>query len=79
MSEVPLCMAAVLLVIPISLPRRFMLRPGAKSLRRVRSRGHSLEPLHRHVQRFRGGLVFKPHRRCVSLNSRSESNKEEET
>jgi len=30
------------------------------------------------VQRFRGGLVFKAHRLCVSLNSRLESNKEEE-
>jgi len=27
---------------------------------------------------FRGGLVFKAHRLCVSLNSRFESNKEEE-
>ena len=34
--------------------------------------------LHRNVQSFRGGLVFKAHRRCVSLNSRLESNKEEE-
>jgi len=30
------------------------------------------------VQRFRGGLVFKAHRLCVSLNSRLEGNKEEE-
>ena len=30
------------------------------------------------MQRFRGGLVFKAHRVCVSLNSRLESNKEEE-
>ena len=30
------------------------------------------------VQRFQGGLVFKAHRLCVSLNSRLESNKEEE-
>ena len=29
-------------------------------------------------QRFRGGLVVKAHRLCVSLNSRLESNKEEE-
>jgi len=29
------------------------------------------------VQRFRGGLVFKAHRLCVSLNSRLESNNEE--
>jgi len=34
--------------------------------------------LHRNVQRFRGGLVFKARRLCVSLNSRLESNKEEE-
>jgi len=27
------------------------------------------------VQRFRGGLVFKAHRLCVSLNSRLESDK----
>ena len=27
---------------------------------------------------FRGGLVFKAHRLCVSLNSRLEGNKEEE-
>ena len=32
---------------------------------------------HRNVQRFRGGLVFKAHRLCVSPNSRLESNKEE--
>jgi len=31
----------------------------------------------RNVQQFRGGLVFKAHRLCVSLNSRLESNKEE--
>ena len=30
------------------------------------------------MQRFRGGLVFTAHRLCVSLNSRLESNKEEE-
>ena len=34
--------------------------------------------LHRNVQRFRGGLVFKAQRLCVSLNSRLESNEEEE-
>ena len=28
------------------------------------------------MQRFRGGLVFKAHRLCVTLNSRLESNKE---
>ena len=30
------------------------------------------------MQRFRGGLVFKADRLCVSLNSRLESHKEEE-
>ena len=30
------------------------------------------------MARFRGGLVFKAHRLCVSLNSRLDSNKEEE-
>ena len=30
------------------------------------------------AQRFRGGLVVKAHRRCVPLNSRLGSNKEEE-
>jgi len=34
--------------------------------------------LHRNVQRFRGELVFKAHTLCVSLNSRLESNEEEE-
>jgi len=34
--------------------------------------------LHINVQRFRGGLVFKAHRLCVSLNSWLESNKEED-
>jgi hypothetical protein len=34
--------------------------------------------LHRNVQRFRGGLVFKAHRLCASIRSRPESNKEEE-
>ena len=34
-------------------------------------------PGSRNVQRFRGGLVFKAHRLCGSLNSRLESNKEE--
>jgi len=33
--------------------------------------------LHRNVQRFRGGLVCKAHRLCVSLNSRLERNEEE--
>ena len=30
------------------------------------------------MQRFRGGLVFKAHRLCVTLNTRLERNKEEE-
>jgi len=30
------------------------------------------------MKRFRGGLVFKAHRLCVSLNSELESNKEED-
>ena len=30
------------------------------------------------MQQFRGGLVFEAHRLCVSLNSRLESNTEEE-
>jgi len=37
-----------------------------------------IELLHRNVQRFRGGLVFKAHRLCISLNSRLESSTEEE-
>jgi len=37
-----------------------------------------VQVLNRNVQRFRGGLAFKAHRLCVSLNSRLESNKEEE-
>jgi len=40
--------------------------------------GDRREERGRNVQRFRGGLVFKAHRLCVSLNSRLESNKEEE-
>jgi len=36
------------------------------------------ELLHRNVQRFRGGLVFKAHGLCVSLNTGLESNEEEE-
>ena len=40
--------------------------------------GDAEQLLHRNVLRFRGGLVFKAHRRCVSLNSRLESNNEEE-
>ena len=32
----------------------------------------------RNVQRFRGGLAFKAHRLCVSLNSRLENNKKKQ-
>ena len=39
--------------------------------------GHLGPTLYRNVQRFRGGLVCKAHRLCVSLNSRLESNTEE--
>ena len=41
-------------------------------------RARERELLHRTVQRFRGGIVFKAHRLCVSLNSRMESNQKEE-
>ena len=34
--------------------------------------------INRNVQRFRGGLISKAHRLCVSLNYRLESNEEEE-
>ena len=52
-------------------------RTAPEALRGGRS-GRMRQLLHRNVQRFRGGLVFKAHRLCVSLNSRLESNKEEE-
>jgi len=38
------------------------------------TRRRRMRRTHRNVQRFRGGLVFKAHRLCVSLNSRRESN-----
>ena len=37
-----------------------------------------IQLLYRDVQQFRGGLVVKAHRLCVSRNSRLESSKEEE-
>ena len=40
------------------------------------AKGFFLATIHRNV--FRGGLVFKAHRLFLSLNSRLESNKEEE-
>jgi len=53
--------------------------PGSQFVLQVdRQRVHTLELLHINVQRFRGGLVFKAHRLCVSLNSGLDSNKEEE-
>ena len=58
------------------------LRPPVFSSASISSRvssGFRYAPLlHRNVQRFRGGLVFKAHRLCVSLNSRLDSNEEEE-
>ena len=42
------------------------------------SLGFRNQLLYINVQRFRGGLVFKAHRLCVSLNSRLESGNEEE-
>ena len=47
-------------------------------LRVVKKKRRLLKPEHSNVQRFRGGLVFKAHRLCESLNSRFESNKEKE-
>jgi len=47
--------------------------PVSQTSRSVSPLGEQL--LHRNVQRFRGGLVYKAHRLCVSLNSRLESNK----
>ena len=41
-------------------------------------RGDRVRGVIRNVQRFRGGLVFQAHRLCVSLNSRLESNEENE-
>ena len=32
---------------------------------------------HKNAQQFQGGLVFKAHRLCVSLDARRESNKQE--
>ena len=37
---------------------------------------YSSQLQNRNVKQFRGGLVFKAHRLCVSLNSGLESNKE---
>ena len=42
------------------------------------SLGSGRQPLHRNVQRFRGGLVCKARRLCASLNSRPESDEEEQ-
>jgi len=53
-------------------------RASATSTSRADISCAAQQPLYRNVQRFRGGLVFEAHRLCVSLNSRFESNKEEE-
>ena len=74
---------------PSSVPVEFDLIRGLGShlgegaFNRLRGRScpdiSSLEQLlQRNVRRFRGGLVIKAQRLCVSLNSRLESNKEEE-
>jgi len=36
----------------------------------VRCKVATRQPLHRNVQRFRGGLVFKAHRLCATLGVR---------
>jgi len=56
-------------------------RASRLSIQNSLSRGEGLVlldefRLHRNVQRFRGGLIFKAHRLFVSLNSRLESKKE---
>jgi len=51
--------------------------PPDTPVSRSTCRRHSYLLLRRNVKRFRGGLVFEAHRLCVSLNSRLESNKEE--
>ena len=51
---------------------------SSKSLQPLGSKAAKQEVACRNVKRFRGGLVYKAHRLCVSLNSRLESNKEEE-
>jgi len=57
-------------------PKRLGRRGQEAAVKRTRHMREQL--LHRNVQRFRGGLVFKAHGLCVSLNSRLESDKEEE-
>ena len=67
-------------IVPFFLCTRFFKntcsRTQLESSMSRRSRGKQI--LRRNVQHFRGGLVFKAHRRCVSLNSRLESNQVEE-
>jgi len=58
-------------------PACHSLEGGSNTLPRVTLRGGRVR-LHRNVQRFRGGLAFKAHRLCISLNSRRESNNEED-
>ena len=51
---------------------------AARPSTRDHKRNHVNTQGNESVQRFRGGLVFKAHRLCVSVNSRLASNKEEE-
>jgi len=69
---------------PIAVIGRTLIRPPHFPSGWVGSTRHYIEfsiweqLLHINVLRFRGGLVFKAHRLCVSLNSKLESNEEEE-
>jgi len=53
-------------------------RDGWLRLKGIVPGRHRTRVMSGNVQRFRGGLVFKAHRLRASLNSRLESNKEEE-
>ena len=68
MSEVPLYFKSV---------QESSLRPETQ-VRAIPQPTQRATGAFRNVQRFRVGLVFKAHRLWVSLNSRLESNKEEE-
>ena len=65
--------ALTVLYVPYSLDRDAPPQPR-QCRSRGAERGHAREDT---LQRFRGGLVSKAHRLCVSLNSRLESNQEE--
>ena len=62
----------------INMPKIDLVRRYVTAAKQHLPSEDTLQLLHRNVQRFRGGLVFKAHRLCVSLNSRLASNKEEE-